>query len=175
MKKILTLTTATILMFGFIGRAADVGKNPTNRDFSDRFKVYVDVACDDESTKAAVESYIKRELRALRDVDIMTKRDATYFLGIVVLEDRLTDGRKVGYTIAYCYYSRVARPPRLDHISGQTDEVRDYLRLVESFAVLPPDLGLVAGPKDSLKWLCERVVVKFDTGLLELIRKQRRP
>lgn len=169
MKKILTLTTVTILTFGFIGQAAD--------DEDNRFKVDVNVTCKDENTKAAVESYIKRELRALRDVDIVTKfdktslinsllnKDATYFLDIVVVK------RIVGYSIAYCYYRRIAPPPRLDHISGQ---VRDYLRGVELLAVSPPILGIETGPTDSLKTMCERIVVNFDTGLLEFIRERRR-
>ena len=119
MRKILALTTVSaILMFGFIGQAAD------DRF---RFKVDVSVTCDDENIKSAVESYIKRELRALRDVDIVPKfddktfllnEDATYFLNMVVVEDETIGGRKLGYDIAYCYYSRVARPPRFDPILG---------------------------------------------------------
>ena len=164
MKKILTLTTTAILIFGFIGQAAD-----------DRFKVYVSVTSDDENIKAAVESYIKRELRALRDVDIVAKYgDATCFLKILAGEDESRAGTKLGYTIAYCYYERFSfSPPFLGNISGDTSNVKSYVRIVEKFAFYDPLLGVVGGGTNDLKELCERVVVKFDTYLLELIRKQR--
>lgn len=124
------------------------------------------------NTKAAIESYIKRELRALQYVDIVTKWiDVTHLLKIVAIEDELTSGRKTGYTIAFCYYRRVDRPPRYE----QLDEVDSYLRLMKIAAVFPPDLGLVTGGTNDLKELCERVVVKFDIGLLEPTRKRRKP
>ena len=168
MKKILTLTTITILTFGFIGQAAD------DADF--RFKVDVKISCDDENIKSTIESYIKRELRALRDVDIVTKfgktgvdnEDAVYFLEIVVVGDRIT-----GYSIAYCFYSRVAHPPRLDHIHGLT-EVKDYLEGVKLLAVIPPTLGVMRGPAETLKEACEHIVVNFDTKLLDFTRTMRR-
>ena len=159
MKKVLMLVVMAVFVFGFIGQAADI-----------RFRVYVSVSCD-ENIKAAIESYVKRELRALQDVDITTKfKDASYFLEMIVGEATSND-RKVGYiTIAYCYYQRFP-PPSLYSISGRTEAMKRYIQNVEKFAFAEPGLASVEGGRDNLKRMCEAVVVKFDTKLLELARK----
>ena len=165
MKKVLMLVVMAVFVFGFIGQAADI-----------RFRVYVIVQCENENIRAAVESYVKRELRALQDVDITTKfefEDATYFLAIVAGEAKLSDGRKTGYTtIAYCFFQRLGfPPPPLDFISGQTEAVKRYIQNVEEFAFDAPTVGYVVGFRDDLKRLCERIVVSFDTDMLDPDRK----
>ena len=73
MKRFLTLSIL-VFIIGFINNvyAPNVPK---------KFDVRVDLVGEDESTKNLIESYIKRELRSLQDVNIMPDdKYATYLL-----------------------------------------------------------------------------------------------
>ena len=60
-KRLTFFAVSLVLLFVFIGQAAD----------RPRFKVSIDITCIDANIERFVESHIKRELRALGDVDVV--------------------------------------------------------------------------------------------------------
>ena len=145
----------TMFVFVFIGQAADV-----------RFKVAVFVTCKDEHTKTFIESHIKRELRALVDVDIVKEKDALYFLSVVAVEPVYkSTGRKVGdIAIAYNYYKLYA--PLDTEINSLPD---GFIKLYIENRLLfhAPQLGVYTCDKPDLDGTCKEIVVQFDQNQLE--------
>ena len=82
--------------FLVIGQAAE--NNPFQLPVpKSNFKVWVSVSCDDENTKAFIESHVKRELRSLQDVDLVKAGDGIYELIIAAAEPTYeATGRKTG-------------------------------------------------------------------------------
>lgn len=63
----------------------------THAQVPHKFKVHVNVNCDDEDNKSLMQSYIKRELRSLGDVLIVGPGDALFILTIVTVESTYPD------------------------------------------------------------------------------------
>lgn len=124
-----------------------------------RFKVFVNVAVADVDTKAFISSHIKRELRSLQDVEIVNWVDASYFLRLVAYEPAYTaNERKTGkVAVAYQYYKRF-----------QDVELGFFQR-----AFHEPIVGVSAGETEDLDEICKKIVVWFDTRMLEPNRKAR--
>ena len=100
------VTLALLCTIAFTGQSADTPdkQNPIDPKIvksNEKFEVEVLVQCDDENTKAFIESHIKRELRSLRDVEVA--RFGEYELSIIAIEfEYKTSGRKSG-EIALAY------------------------------------------------------------------------
>ena len=180
MKRLMPLSIAiATFVLVFIGQAADV-----------RYKVYVDVQCKDEDTKAFVESHIKRELRALQDVDIGGGIPIPrIFILVIVDEIKYMSGRTTGLiAISYAFVESFA-----DYFMDEyviPDKRGDALaRLYKSLDeyVIPdkrgtaledlwdayrlPHLNLMTCSKPILDEACKKIVVKFDTNVLEPLRR----
>lgn len=141
------------------------------------FQVYVSVTSDDQ--KAFIESHIKRELRALHDVEIASWDTAEYFLTIVVLEQIYKSGGKTGgISIAYCWYKRNPVPKGFRNLKLPylTDEgVKSYWESRDkSFSFSAPRLGVMNYYTKNLDTACKSIVADFDQALLEKRREMRR-
>ena len=146
---------------------ADVKKSLEDLIRDIRFQVYVSVTS--ENKKAFIESHIKRELRALHDVNIASRDKATYFIDIVSLENinRIS--------VAYCSYKRVPIPevlkaPKPDFLTDKDyKDVWKFRNKLYSFS--EPHLGVISYPIKDLDEACKSIVAKFDQALLESQRE----
>ena len=128
-----------------------------------RFKVYVSVSGDDEQAVQTIDSYIKRELRLLGDVDIVGEKDDwEYIIGIFVSQLENKDGRKSGkYTIAN--YSGI-------RLGNWHYALPNGFKDVPSVAYSTLRLGAAYYSKDSLHEYCIRIVGGFDKDKLQWFR-----
>ena len=123
---------------------------PPHAQVPHKFKVYVNVNCDDENTKSLIQSYIKRELRSLGDVIIISFDDARYILTIIAVEPTYkATGRKT---------SGIA-------ISST------FLRKTPSDDFYYPYLMLYTDDIKELEGLCKSIVADIDTSNLEPVRE----
>lgn len=169
----------------FTGQSADTPK-PLKIEFDDvevinpKFRVKVSVTCEDDNTKSLIESYIKRELRSLQDVEIIDTKHG-FVIDIVAIEmEYEVSGNKTGY-MAYAYrFSRSASLDDLPVITNYFSENREKIpvevraNLVNLYR-LSEHYGMwirFFKTKD-LKSECEQLVANFDTGILEPDRISR--
>jgi hypothetical protein len=134
-----------------------------------KFSVGVDVTCDDENTKVFIESHIKRELRALQDVNIVSYEDAWVLLQIIAIEPTYkTTELKIGtIAIASCWYERnTFAEAVIDLKAGK--EAKD---LIIGEVYRRPTLSLSTGIAKDLDKLCKDIIVNFDQKCLEANRK----
>ena len=165
------------------------------QDIPDRkFEVLVNVTCSDDITRTLIESYIKRELRSLGDVEIVDKEDPERILTLVAIAHTSTSGNKTGDTSI-----AVMRASKSTYRFNILDALIDYQQTFEkdlsdaernsrfrkmveiakehdsSPAYYYPDLSLVVNIKDKdLQNTCKKIVAKFDVKDLEPIRKINR-
>ena len=165
MKRFLTLATIMIVFFGITG-------HPQERESTHRFQVYVHITVEDESLKSLMESYIKRELRSLQDVDVVYTRDEMpYEIAIVAMELKKASGHKSGgvafaVNILYPFDNRAIEPYVI------SKEVWDtFVNLPTSGLYHHPYLSVHVGDRANLKGLCQTLVAMFDADHLEPSRK----
>ena len=136
-----------------------------------KFKVYVNITCRDDNTKNSIESYIKRELRSLQDVQILVKeQDANHQLSIVAHESTYTQsGQKTGdISVAYMYLQKF----RLSSYKySLTNAGWERMKNLENRLYFTPNLGVQNGMTTDIDKVCKSIVVTFDTEELEPIRK----
>ena len=185
MRSLLCILTITLLCaITFTGQSDD---RPTLKSLKDRhtgitpkFKVKLLVGCEDDNTKAFIESHIKRELRGLQDVEI-TRLGQQYELSIVAVESTYkTSGRKIGdIAVASMFLRRynsgtVIRKlwdayPVVPKKPKQDDVATLSLELISLYD--KEYLGLSTGMRKDLDEICQDIVVDFDTRMLEPDRK----
>ena len=108
------------------------------------------MACEDENTKSLIQSQIKREVRSLGDVIIVSFDDARYILTIIAVEPTYkATGRKTG---------SIAITSML-------------LRKTPSEDYYYPYLMLYTDDRKELEGLCKSIVADIDTSTLEPIRE----
>ncbi len=153
--------------------------------------VHVKISCDDNTTKSLMESYIKRELRSLRDVELVDKKDATWILSLVVIpHTSKTTGNKTGrtsiaimrlYQFTYdssiylgisdfveVYGKDMIKDFGKDYYSKITEIANDRARPVYNY----PDLALIVNIEDNdLHNTCKEIVAEFDVEDLEPSRE----
>ena len=126
----------------------DITGHPQEK-FTYRFQVYVEIKAD-ESFKSLIESYIKRELRSLQDVDIVYTRDRMpYEIIVVAMEMETVSGRRTG-GIAFAV---------------------NFQRQLRSGLYSLPYLMVQTGDKTVLDGMCKNLVASFDADYLEQRRK----
>ncbi len=132
-------------------------------DTQHRFKVYVSVDGDDETTTGLLTSHLKRELRALGDVDIVGwDGDWEFRIAAVYHEIKTKGGVKTGnLSIAHTYQARVPK-----HF------LKDYVHYIK--AVYPGFLGAAHWPKDNLQEWCVYAAGNFNDDTLEFERGIRK-
>ena len=137
------------------------------------FRVGVSVGLSDASTKALVQSYIKRELRSLGDVEVVDFSVSDWQINISVLKEKSVSGVHQGYCMAVAY-TRLYEIPNyiLDSMlkSSVSAERRAlWFRPVRELV----NILSVTGGTGSLKWMCESTVAHFDTETLDSMRNIR--
>lgn len=153
---------AFIVMFlSFSGARAESGGGT---QFSAKVQVSVSA---EEAIRGQVESYVKRELRSLRDVTIVDE-GADWELSILAMEVSTKGGYKSGVIIS----AVILRPFDNQMVSALLEE-----KYKETGAHLTeglyryPDHWLRTGSTDQLRSLCVEIVADFDSQHLEKSRK----
>ena len=199
MRKLLTLSIAItiISVLCFTGLPSKSQDSQLLKDLSNKFVVVVYVNCDDNITKSSIESYIKRELRNLKDVVVYTQNSRgypDYELSLIVLELTTSQGIKTGHTIISAVYTNCIH---FTDIIQYKDLVKDgsnmltmgeYAFLMGKFSPLPKVLNglppyLYADFIDNVLFfqpdptkvseICKEIVANFDTKALEKAREKR--
>ena len=152
-----------LMSVGFTG-AQQGEKLPT------KFRVGVMVSGD---LKPEAESYLKRELRSLGDVEI-TDLVGVYELSVIILESKYkSSGTKTGQ-ISYTYmglkrfnpFNLTTKLPR-EHFDTVFDATSNLYYFPEMYGIA------MDKERTELKLLCEKIVANFDTKLLEPDRSKR--
>ena len=129
-----------------------------------RFKVYVAVDGDDETTTGLLTSHLKRELRALGDVDIVRYADDWEFvIRVTYLERETKGGVKTGHlSIADTMEVRIPK-------FNLKDNVNDV-----KVVLFPGNLGVAYWNKDNLQAWCISRAGSFNDDYLEVARSIRK-
>lgn len=188
MKKIICLFV--VISVYFTGEPTYAPQDVPNR----KFEVRLIVECSDDITRTLIESYIKRELRSLGDVEIVDKKDPERILSLVAIAHTSTSGNKTGDTsIAVMRASKHTCWSDILHAlhdyqqtfekdlsdAERNSRVRKMVEITNEHGSSPaysyPDLGLVVNITDKdLQNTCKEIVAKFDVKDLEPIRKIRK-
>ena len=134
-------------------------------DTQHRFKVYVHVSGRDETTTGLLTSHLKRELRALGDVDIVGwDDDWKFMIRVSYLEHTRVSGVKTGWlSIASISEDRLYKHYLKDFV--QQDIIKP---------VIPGSLGVSVWSKDTLQEWCISEVGSFNDKELEVARSVRK-
>ena len=174
MKRFLTLSIL-VFIIGFINNvyAPNVPK---------KFDVRVDLVGEDESTKNLIESYIKRELRSLQDVNIMPDdKYATYLLELVFVEPTYeASGRKKGdIAISYVFKEKFSAYKELiPFLIKECPKLEDASKKLEiGLKTINLDIvyhhGVITDDTEEVTKLCKKIVANFDINVLEKQRAKR--
>ena len=146
---------------------------PKQVDAREKLKVSVSVTVDDKSTKNLFESYLKRELRSLQDVEIGEAKHAPYYeLSVIAVEPvYAASGQKTGrIAIAYVFTHRFDPSILVPHIP----EEHQVNVIVETlFLYYEPIVGCYEGGRQDIPELCRELVAKFDIEILEPVRQKK--
>jgi hypothetical protein len=137
MKLAITLLFVLLLSFSAFGQAK-------------RYEVGISVSGSTDS-KSEVESFLKRELRSLGDVDIVETGDFTIFVSAIKLQ--LKSGSYTGFSVSYDATETISCNGKI------------YFDLVDS--------GHQTGGKDDLRKIIESIIIDFDKIILEKKRKMK--
>src|ERR1044072_8453515 len=142
--------------------------------YKDHFKVWVDVKGTD-SAKAEALSFISRELRSLKDVDIV-ESNPEYAIRLTVHTVKMTNGYEGGYA-----YSIVISEPFNIGLFDAALEMKwvnqDAANVFTDICARQEELifhALWISGMDGLRKTCEEPVAGFDSQPLEKRRKARR-
>lgn len=155
-----------------------------------KHRVHVDVSSKDDTTKALIESYIKRELRSLGDVEIVDKKDAKYILVLVAIP-LTSSGNKTGYTsiaimrlsnriygfdislALYDYQNTFVKDLSLEERSSRYPKIAEIAKEHSSVPTYHyPSLILMVNIADNdLQNTCKEIVAEFDVEVIEPIRE----
>ena len=182
MRNLTYITLVLLCTITFTGQSADTPdpfdewvKTISSSDTA-KFSVEVDVSIDDETTKSLIESYLKRELRSLQDVEIADTGNR-FIIEIVAIEMKYkVSGNKTGW-MAWAY--RFSRPAHGDNFP----DIRDYFGEEKNLEKIPFKarmdffkfftlskhyaMGIHYFETTDLKSECEALIAKFDTWVLE--------
>ena len=153
--------------------------------------VHVEISCNDNTTRSLIESYIKRELRSLGDVELVDRKDATWILSLVAIPhtSKITEN-KIGRTsiaIMRLYqftYDSAIHSGIFKFVEAYDKVIwkdfgRDYyskMKEISNDIVRPvyndPDLALIVNIEDNdLHNTCKEIMAKFDVEDLEPSRE----
>ena len=127
-------------------------------DTQHRFRVYVEVGGEDQTINTLMSSHLKRELRALGDVDVIGKGDNwAYQIKIYYVEVQRQGGVKTGaLAIADSMNKRVA-----SFLFKDIDITRNLI------AVYPGLLGSSYWYRDDLQNYCISIIGRFNDEYLQ--------
>ncbi len=192
MRNLLCIFIVLLCTITFTGQSADTPQKPGvdelfikaekwEKQQQPKFKVEVLVTCEDENTKAFIESHIKRELRSLQDVEIVAIL-GKYQLSIIAIEFKYeASGRKSGEIALGSQFLRRYNPSReIMNLSGAypagTKESKVLLDTSIKLLTWTYDTAkhrLDVGNRTNLDGICKSIVVQFDTRMLEPDRNRK--
>jgi hypothetical protein len=141
----------------------------TNSQEQTKYRFHVQlIVSGEESIKGLITSYINRELRSLRDVEIVYSNPG-WELSIVAMELSTVSRRKIGVALSTVILKRFQNQALLESfISGKNKEIVTVLTDdLYSFE----DHWLNVGSDDNLRKTCNEIVADFDADYLEGARK----
>lgn len=124
---------------------------------SDNFRVALGVSFDDDAAKQAFESHLRRQLRSLNDVTVVSPDESWFYDLHVVLV------RRADLTAAVLVRSRAPRSALRD-CASEADHTDGCRRRQKVFAS-PVWSGVLSGPQNDVAGLADRVAVEVDTVL----------
>ena len=175
MKRLLTLTILVFIV-GFIGNAYAPDEQ--------KFKVYVNVTCDNTGTKSLFESHIKRELRALQDVDIISETETKSGEIFPYYRLRLTVRVQLGiFAAAYVFDEPFYRSTAFEelveamkkkslHCSSQLFNIITNT-VVDNSLVNLYQVGVLTGKIEDIPISCVDLIAGIDTEVLEKAREKK--
>ena len=126
------------------------------------------------STKAEFESYIKRELRGLKDVEVVDN-SPNFTFSFVVLETQSKGGTSTGYAISEVVTHRLSQKAFQGMFKNKLSPGDfAWLEKATASAVLIDMHNLQTCAPNELKSVCEKLIAEFDTDMLEPGRKMIR-
>ncbi len=134
------------------------------------FRVEVSVDCKDDTMESLIESYVKRELRSLGDVEVISTNPELQIV-IAGMRDKTKGGRDLGYSLAVAYTMQHTVPFFVLRKDISHWMKAAYLSPVYEFS----GLQVSGGSWEALQSTCQSVVASFDTGRLEPLRKMSQP
>lgn len=165
MTKKLILFAALAFLFGSSDRCVIAEENGIPKT-----KIAVTTSAK-ESVKGEFESYIKREFRSLKDVEIVDS-EADFTISFVILETQTKGGGTTGYAISqvlsHPFPRSVFHLMFKDKLSPKDFE---WIKKATEAAKFVDGHSLRTCGPDELKSVCEKLVAEFDTNTLEPARK----
>jgi hypothetical protein len=132
------------------------------------FQVYLTVSASPD-LQSTLESFLRRELRGLRDVELVST-NVGFNLSFIAFTLKNQGGVETGYTLSKLITYRSSPEERglLLAACGVTNA--EFLVQYMEQLVSIEDHALFVRPKDGLKSLTEEIVADFDTKVLERLR-----
>ena len=138
-----------------------------------KFWVGVSVSCDDESLQSLIESHIKRELRALHDVDVGDSVGA-YMIRVTAIENQRVSGEKIGsLSIATMFIQVYPFKNLAPYLSNESVFYRDVVNGEIPLLYYEPKLSVASYSKENTAGFCQQIVATFDIEILEPQRRKR--
>ena len=146
----------------------------------EKFHFYVEVSCPNETTKNEIESYVKRELRKLGDVEINRGSFYTHSLYIKAIYTGFFTG---DISISFILIEMVEIEQILSDYVGFLSE-KEFKRIEELLhpnGLRPLPVPMYKGSElvahnlktQELSDVCKNIIVTFDVNYLEPIREKR--
>lgn len=163
-----------------------------------KVKVHVSVTCNDNTTKAMIESHIRRELRSLGDVELVDKKDAEYTISLMAIPHKFEQsGKSTDTTSMTVMYIRkmshdvimdlgirryvdilrqdpsIKLPTRMNPVNPNdiSEVVKHYKNHIPDLFTYPT-VSLITNIKDNdLPNTCKEIVAMFDVEALERERQ----
>ena len=140
-------------------------------------KVRVFVSCDDEPAKQSLNSYVKRELRSLGDVEIV-EQEEEWTIYIVVIKEHSKSGTHLGYVVGYTFTEMTPKyilASMIDSFLENPDLYKHYKDNKDEWQTGPirkyVTSGVLSYGREGLKRIGESLVVHFDSDCLEPARQ----
>lgn len=125
-----------------------------------------------EDISGRIESYIKRELRSLQDVEVV-QDNPTYEIFIIASEHVTESGHKMGgISFSILILSPIHVSSLLNTLKNLNIIYPRQIKLLEKWFGTPQPYKLhdffgLIGSAEDLKGLCEQIVARFDSKCLE--------
>jgi hypothetical protein len=139
---------------------------PTSVGAQTKISLHVSVSADDV-IKAQIKSLISREFRSMADIDVVGDEELhagtiNYRVRVVVLRDRTTSGRDMGFSMAYVLENGRWSESLIERAFGAESKA-DKVSLAKSLNLSRiVAFAIFAGP--DLPDLCKTVVAAVDTN-----------
>ncbi len=136
----------------------------TSSTSHDRFSVTLSVTCDDELLRNQIKSYVTRELRDLRDVDVVERapsRGAVFGIVLMAIKTANAMGVPTGWALSWV-------------VTQRQYELNDAVTSVRGVNTIFVTSALFVGADSDLKQSMAAAVASFDATTLEEIRSFRK-